>query len=113
MKTKDDQPVLFINVKYNDVDPATYKGISVRALRGRERVFNTNSPTFDFCCASIYLVATCKDTKNGMIMCGSSVDHFEMDGGDIDTMPSKEMLQIAKDYLITKNILPFGKIKVK
>lgn len=112
MKTKDGHETIFINVEYDDVNAKTYEGISVRPLGGRKKVFNSNYPTFDYCCAIVYIRQTVKH-DDAIVMCGSSIDHFEMDGGELDTNPQTEMLQIAKDYLILKNIVPYSKSKVK
>lgn len=113
MKTKQGQEAIMINVEYNEVKPSTYKGISVMCKRTK-KTFYTKNPSFDFCCACVYIGASQKFHKmGGIILFGSSVDHFEMDGGVIETQPSDTDLLVAKDWMAVKNLLPSKKTKVK
>jgi hypothetical protein len=91
--------IVFVSVLYNEPDPSTYQGFKI--LRGEEsHVFNTGNPTLDYLTAgaTIYL----KWGKSSTIMFTSSIDHFVMDGGDLqDEDPPAEVSHAAVEKALS------------
>jgi hypothetical protein len=95
---------IFMSCKYDDVDPATYKGIELQMKPGAKReVFNTGDPLHDYLTAGF--VATSRAGDDAPIFGSSSIDHFVMDGGaQLDAEQAtpdqlKAALKAAEAYL--------------
>jgi len=93
--------MIFMACLYDDVNPETYEGISVRMGRDEKpKVFNTGNPTVDYFTAYFVASKRCKDAGVDIddlpVMGSSSIDHFVMDGGTLNTdEPSDEDVQAA------------------
>lgn len=94
--------VAHISVRYDDSDPATYAGVEYRVDRGKHMYcINTGNPTADYAAAMMVLYTVNGD--EAIIMGSSSIDHFVMDGGDLETENfSEEQLVSAKKSLQTE-----------
>ena len=71
-----------LHVDYEEPKPTTYTGISVNVLGGKRtisKLFKGTEPGKQIAEA----IKWCKE-KGYHVMCSSSVDHFEMDGGEFD-----------------------------
>jgi hypothetical protein len=93
--------MIFMSCQYDDENPASYQGISVKVGREAEpEVFNTGNPTVDYFTAYFVASKRCKDAGVDIddlpIMGSSSIDHFVMDGGTLNTDdPGDEDVQTA------------------
>lgn len=91
-----------IGIVYDEPDPETYGGVSLKMMpEGKREDFYTGDPTVDYLTAGI--VAKYR-LKGGPVMGSSSVDHFSMDGGDLeDEDPPQHKLDLslvlARKYL--------------
>lgn len=78
-----------ISVIYDGEDPKSYRGVeySTKAAPGTH-VINSGNPKVDYVCAMLVL----DSMKADPVMGSSSIDHFTMDGGDLntDTLTKKE-----------------------
>lgn len=70
----------YYSVLYDEADPSTYEGLEVRHSEPREKVkfFTGHGPTIDFMVSVLVL------PRMSQYFVTSSVDHFIMDGGDIN-----------------------------
>lgn len=75
--------------------PLNYRGVILRmGLESEQEVFATGDPTVDYLTAGF--VAHYRVGPEAPVMCSSSVDHFAMDGGQLDDEdPSEEQIQKA------------------
>jgi len=94
--------VAHISIKYDEGDPATYAGVEYRVDRGKHMYcINTGNPTADYAAAMMVLYTVNGD--EAIIMGSSSIDHFVMDGGDLETENfSEEQLVQAKKSIQTE-----------
>lgn len=71
----------FLTVLYTEGEPDTYKGVRASVDEDIELTVNTGKgPPFDYLAAHLWLLV-CKGV--GAMVCSSSVDHFESDGGSL------------------------------
>ncbi|MDB4278053.1 hypothetical protein N9917_00325 [Deltaproteobacteria bacterium] len=101
--------MIFMACLYDDENPETYKGISLSMGRDAAKdVFNTGNPTVDYFTAYFVASKRCKDAGVDIddvpLMGSSSIDHFVMDGGTLNTDdPTDDEVQgavaAAKAYL--------------
>lgn len=90
-----------ISVKYEEADPTTYSGIEYGWNR-KYKIINTGNPSVDYIIAMILLSRKEQETGHP-IMRSSSVDHFIMDGGEMETEDfSEEHISAARKYLNPK-----------
>jgi len=94
--------VAHISIKYDEGDPATYAGVGYRVDRDKRMYFiNTGNPTVDYAAAMMVLYTV--NGEDAIIMGSSSIDHFVMDGGDLETENfSEEQLVSARKSLQTE-----------
>lgn len=70
-----------ISVLYDEPDPTTYRGVAVRVGDAEDVILSSDDPTVDYVAAGwVALRAGCTS-----LICSSSVSHFAMDGGDLNT----------------------------
>jgi hypothetical protein len=75
-----DSCIAIVYIDYDEGDPSTYRGVAVKNDGLEVRRWNTDCPTSDYAEASLYAYE-----NYSIVMAASSVDHFVMDGGDINT----------------------------
>lgn len=88
-----------LGILYDETDPATYSGVTLRLGDDRE-VFNSGNPTVDYLTAYFVLShryrAAGFDVGDVPVMASSSVNHFVFDGGTLnDSDPSQEEVDAA------------------
>lgn len=86
-----------IGIVYDDNNPESYAGVTLRMGSGSlADTFHTGNPTVDYLTA-VFVVAS----RNGVdhpAMSSSSIDHFVMDGGDLNTdNPPEAAISAALD----------------
>jgi hypothetical protein len=85
--------IAFVRVLYTEPDPSTYGGIHLH-IDGWERLFASGTPTVDYLAACV--VTMDRLGENARMMGSSSIDHFVMDGGDLETEhPTPQQVQAA------------------
>ena len=97
-----------LGIKYDDENPASYGGVTLRMLDKGEELFFSGDPTVDYHTAMNVIFKRCKDAGVSIddipIQGSSSVDHFVMDGGELrDTDPTDE--EFTKAILAAKKHL--------
>ena len=97
-----------IGIIYDDSDPISYKGVDLHIGEERE-TFYSGDPTVDYLTAGF--VAHYRAGPAAHIMCSSSVDHFVMDGGELeDDDPPEEKIKravaLGKAYLEERGEAP-------
>ena len=67
-----------VGINYDEKDPATYEG-AYTFIDGEKIVHNTGDPEADVGT----ILELLRKNGAGRILCSSSIDHFNMDGGDL------------------------------
>jgi len=93
----------YLSILYSEPDPDTYEGVSLRMVDEPE-VFNTGNPTVDYWTAFYVIMRRFNavgpeasiDPSDVPVLGSSSIDHFAMDGGVLNTEePSEDEITTA------------------
>jgi hypothetical protein len=97
--------VPIIRVDYDEPDPNTYRGVTIG-----HTLWNSGDPTIDFICA-VKLAWLFREDGADFVMCSSSVNHFVMDGGELDDSGdwTEEQTQAATALLVQQANTLYGR----
>jgi hypothetical protein len=91
-----------LSIKYDDANPATYEGVTLSMDRDKPReLFSTGNPTVDYNTAAAVVYRRFYnagvDVDDVPLMGSSTIDHFIMDGGELNEEPTPEQIRKALD----------------